>query len=113
MEEIFSVVKQRNATIDQRDAEIEQKAKDIGTLTIQNARLETDIVGLQGNIKTQKIEIKNLTNSRDTARNERNQAREEVGKLEQVRIQLTHDKKKAEEARDEAVRTMESLGYPK
>jgi len=40
MEEIFSVVKQRNATIDQRDAEI-------GTLTIEVGKFKTENIGLK------------------------------------------------------------------
>src|SRR6185312_923320 len=101
-------------------AEVREYRKDkeiltnqISRIEIEKGQLKNDIVGLQGNIKTKNIEIKNLTNSRDEARNERDTAREELGKFKLEKIQWVHDKKRLEEERDEAVRTMESLGYPK
>lgn len=100
-------------------AEVREYRKDkeiltnqLSTKEIESAQLRNDIIGLQGNIKTKNIEIKNLTSSRDTARDERDQAREQVGKLEQVKIQLEHDKKKAEEAQEAAESLVNSLGYP-
>lgn len=101
-------------------AEVREYRKDkeiltnqISRIEIEKGQLKNDIVGLQGNIKTKNIEIKNLTNSRDEARNEKDTAQEELGKFKLEKIQWVHDKKRLEEERDEAVRTMESLGYPK
>ena len=94
-------------------AEVREYRKDKEILTNQISVTEIERGELRADNERLIAAEKRLTKERNDARSERDTAREELGNLKLEKIQWAYDKKKLEEEKDEAVRTMESLGYPK